>query len=97
MLAVGSAEPVQLRIERTRNDLKKGPSGEGPSSACDALAGRIEVESSTQDEEIKARIRQLFSRVKPEHRQYVLTRLKGIPDNEKRLSYLRGWTKHEVS
>lgn len=44
------------------------------------------------EEEVKALIRELFARVKPEHREQVLGRLKDM-SNDQRVSYLRGWTK----
>ena len=45
------------------------------------------------EEELKQRIRELFSKVKPEHREQVVQRLRELRTNDERLSYLRGWTK----
>lgn len=45
------------------------------------------------EEELKQRIREMFSKVKPEHREQVVNRLKQLRSNDERLSYLRGWTK----
>ena len=42
---------------------------------------------------MKQRIRDLFAKVKPEHREKVIEFLKTLNTNEERLSYLRGWTK----
>lgn len=46
-----------------------------------------------EEEELKQRIREMFSKVKPEHREQVVNRLKQLRSNDERLSYLRGWTK----
>lgn len=45
------------------------------------------------EEELKQRIREMFAKVKPEHREQVVNRLKQLRSNDERLSYLRGWTK----
>lgn len=45
-----------------------------------------------EEEGLKAKIRELFQLVKPEHRQQVIDKLKPLT-NDQRVSFLRGWTK----
>lgn len=48
-----------------------------------------------REDDTKARIRELFAHVKPEHREQVLGRLKDMT-NDQRVGYLRGWTKAKL-
>lgn len=46
--------------------------------------------SGTQDD-VKRQVRELFRKVKQEHRETVLKALETYPDNSRKISYLRGW------
>jgi hypothetical protein len=53
----------------------------------------MQPSNDKREEELKLRIRELFTRVKVEHREQVVNRLRELRDNETRCNYLRGWTK----
>jgi len=60
------------------------------------VGDRTEGDHMEDEEQLKAKILDMFGRVNPQHKQVVLEKLQQQPDNERRVNYLTGWLKMDA-